>query len=36
MLGGAPVSQAFSDQIRADGYAPHAALWIDLVKKLVE
>jgi len=32
---GAPVTQAFSDQIGADGYAPNAAAAADLAKKLM-
>jgi 5-methyltetrahydrofolate--homocysteine methyltransferase len=35
MIGGAPVTQAFSDQIGADGYASNAASAADLAKKLV-
>ncbi len=35
MVGGAPVTQAFCDQIQADGYAPNAAAASDLAKKLV-
>jgi 5-methyltetrahydrofolate--homocysteine methyltransferase len=35
MIGGAPVTQAFSDQIGADGYASNAASASDLAKKLV-
>jgi 5-methyltetrahydrofolate--homocysteine methyltransferase len=35
MVGGAPVTQAFCDQIHADGYAPNAAAAADLAKKLV-
>jgi 5-methyltetrahydrofolate--homocysteine methyltransferase len=35
MVGGAPVTQAFADQINADGYAPNAAAAADLAKKLV-
>jgi 5-methyltetrahydrofolate--homocysteine methyltransferase len=35
MVGGAPVTQAFCDQIQADGYAPNAAAAADLAKKLV-
>jgi 5-methyltetrahydrofolate--homocysteine methyltransferase len=35
IVGGAPVTQAFSDQIHADGYAPNAAAAADLAKKLV-
>ena len=35
IIGGAPVTQAFADQIKADGYAPNAAAAADLAKKLV-
>ena len=35
MVGGAPVTQAFADQIGADGYASNAAGAADLAKKLV-
>jgi len=35
IIGGAPVTQAFADQIHADGYAPNAAAAADLAKKLV-
>jgi len=35
IIGGAPVTQAFADQINADGYAPNAAAAADLAKKLV-
>ncbi len=35
MIGGAPVTQGFADQIGADGYAPDAAAAADLAKKLV-
>ncbi|MBI3987879.1 MAG: corrinoid protein [Lentisphaerae bacterium] len=35
MIGGAPVTQAFSDEIGADGYAPDAASAADLAKKLI-
>ena len=35
MIGGAPVTQAFSDQIGADGYASNAAAAADLAKKFV-
>jgi 5-methyltetrahydrofolate--homocysteine methyltransferase len=34
IVGGAPVTQAFSDEIGADGYAPDAASAADLAKKL--
>ena len=35
VIGGAPVTQAFSDQIGADGYAPDAAGAADLAKEFV-
>ena len=35
MIGGAPVTQKFSDEIGADGYAPDAASAVDLAKVLV-
>ena len=35
MVGGAPVTQSFSDEIGADGYAPDAASAADLAKKLI-
>ena len=35
MVGGAPVTQAFADQISADGYASNAASAAELAKKLV-
>ena len=35
MIGGAPVTQAFADQIGADGYASNAAGAADLAKRLV-
>lgn len=34
MIGGAPVTQKFSDEIGADGYAPDAASAVDLAKAL--
>jgi len=34
MVGGAPVTQAFADQIGADGYASNAASAADLAKRL--
>ena len=34
-VGGAPVTQSFSDEIGADGYAPDAASAADLAKKLI-
>jgi len=36
IVGGAPVTQAYADQIEADGYAPDAASAIDLVKDLLD
>ena len=35
MVGGAPITQAFSDQIGADGYAPDAASAVELARSLV-
>ncbi len=35
MIGGAPVTRAFADQIGADGYASNAASAADLAKQLV-
>jgi 5-methyltetrahydrofolate--homocysteine methyltransferase len=35
MIGGAPVTQSFADQIGADGYASNAASAVDLAKKFV-
>jgi len=35
MIGGAPVTQAFADQIGADGYASNAAAAVDLAKEFV-
>jgi 5-methyltetrahydrofolate--homocysteine methyltransferase len=35
VVGGAPVSQAFADEIGADGYAPDAARAVDLAQRLV-
>jgi 5-methyltetrahydrofolate--homocysteine methyltransferase len=35
MVGGAPVTQSFADQIGADGYASNAAAAADLAKKFV-
>lgn len=36
IVGGAPVSQDFADQIGADGYAPDAASAVDKVKELLK
>ena len=35
VIGGAPVSQAFADQIGADGFAPDAAAAVDLCRELM-
>jgi 5-methyltetrahydrofolate--homocysteine methyltransferase len=35
MIGGAPVTQSYSDEIGASGYAPDAASAVDLARKLV-
>ncbi len=35
MIGGAPVTQSFSDHIGADGYASNAAAAVDLAKQFV-
>jgi 5-methyltetrahydrofolate--homocysteine methyltransferase len=35
MIGGAPVTQAFCDEIGANGYAPDAASAADLAKSLI-
>ncbi len=35
IVGGAPVTQVFADQIKADGYAPNAAAASELARKLV-
>jgi len=34
MSGGAPVTQAYAEEIGADGYAPDAATAVDLAKGL--
>jgi 5-methyltetrahydrofolate--homocysteine methyltransferase len=36
LVGGAPVTQAFADQIGADGYAQNASLAVDRAKELIE
>jgi 5-methyltetrahydrofolate--homocysteine methyltransferase len=36
IIGGAPVTQAYADQIGADGYAADAATGIDVAKKLLK
>ena len=35
VIGGAPVTQSYADEISADGYAPDAASAVSLVKKLL-
>ena len=35
MIGGAPVTQAYADEIGADGYAPDAASAVDVAKSLL-
>jgi len=36
MVGGAPVTQAFADRAGADGFAPDAALAVELARKLLK
>jgi 5-methyltetrahydrofolate--homocysteine methyltransferase len=36
LIGGAPVTQAYADQIGADGYATDAATGVDVAKKLLD
>lgn len=36
IIGGAPVTDSYASQIRADGYAPDAASAVDLSKKLLQ
>ena len=35
IIGGAPITQSYADEISADGYAPDAASAVDLVKGLI-
>jgi 5-methyltetrahydrofolate--homocysteine methyltransferase len=35
IIGGAPITQSYADEIKADGYAPNAANAVDLVKSLL-
>jgi 5-methyltetrahydrofolate--homocysteine methyltransferase len=35
MIGGAPVTQNYADEIGADGYAPDAASAVDIAKQLM-
>ncbi|MBN1383364.1 MAG: corrinoid protein [Elusimicrobia bacterium] len=36
MIGGAPITQSFADEIGADGYAPDAASAVDKAKELIK
>jgi len=36
MIGGAPITQNYADQIGADGYSPDAASAIDKIKELLK
>ncbi|MBA7655526.1 Methionine synthase [subsurface metagenome] len=36
IIGGAPITQAFADEIKADGFAPEAASAVELVKYLLK
>lgn len=36
MVGGAPLTQAYADEIGADGFAPDAASAVDVANKLIE
>ncbi len=36
MIGGAPVTQSYADEIGADGYAPDAASAVDLARELIK
>lgn len=35
IIGGAPVTQGYADEIGADGYAPDAATAVDVIKQLI-
>jgi 5-methyltetrahydrofolate--homocysteine methyltransferase len=35
MIGGAPITQAFADEIGADGYAADAGTAVEVAKRLV-
>lgn len=35
MIGGAPITQSYADEIGTDGYAPDAASAVDEAKKLL-
>lgn len=36
MIGGAPVTQSYAEEIGADGYAPDAASAADIAKELLK
>ena len=36
MIGGAPITQNYADEIGADGFARNASFAVDLAKKLLE
>ena len=36
MIGGAPITQDYADEIGADGYAPDAASAVDTAKELLK
>jgi len=36
IIGGAPITQSFADEIKADGYAPDGAYAVDLIKNLIK
>ncbi len=36
IIGGAPITHSYAEEIKADGYAPDAASTVDLVKDLLE
>ena len=36
VIGGAPVTQSYADEIGADGYAPDAASAVDVAKRLLK
>jgi 5-methyltetrahydrofolate--homocysteine methyltransferase len=35
VIGGAPVTQAYADQVGADGYAPDAASAVEVARRLI-
>jgi len=36
LIGGAPITQSYADEIKADGYAPDAASAVDVAKRLLK